>query len=130
MSGGGDRPPAPPRGRATEPQPRVAPFIVLFVAAVMLFNFPLLLIWDQPVTVLGLPLLGVALFAIWGGLILALALVSEKRGGESRGGENHADKKRAIATPADQDRPDSPAVTPADSPVQPRPAPDTRRPAG
>ena len=35
--------------------------------ALALFNFPLLIVWDQPVTVFGLPLLPVALFAIWAG---------------------------------------------------------------
>ena len=68
-----------PRGADASPRP--APFVALFVAGLMLFNFPLLLVWDQPVTVFGLPLLGVALFAIWAGLIVILALVSERRGG-------------------------------------------------
>jgi len=46
---------------------------------VVLFNFPLLAVWTAPVTIAGLPLLPVALFAIWGLLIIALALVSERR---------------------------------------------------
>ncbi|WP_347265918.1 hypothetical protein [Paracoccus sp. (in: a-proteobacteria)] len=42
----------------------------------VLFNFPLLLIWDRSVTLFGLPLLPLALFLIWGGLILVLALIA------------------------------------------------------
>ena len=99
MSRGRDKPPAQRRGRASEPPPRAAPFIVLFVAAVMLFNFPLLLIWDQPVTVLGLPLLGVALFVIWGGLIVALTLVSERRSGKRDGEKRTGDKPGGSTRP-------------------------------
>ena len=50
----------------------------LWVAAMVLFNFPMLIVWDQDVTVFGLPLLPVALFAIWGALIAALAWASER----------------------------------------------------
>lgn len=107
MSGRGVEPPAQRRGRTSDPPPRAAPFIVLFVAALMLFNFPLLLIWDQPLTVLGLPLLGVALFVIWGGLILALALVSEKRGGE-RGGEKRTGAKSGGSARPPGNRPGTP----------------------
>lgn len=60
-------------GRGPRPQVLVA----LCAAGFMLFNFPLLIVWDQPATVLGLPLLPMALFAIWAGLIAALALASE-----------------------------------------------------
>lgn len=52
--------------------------IALCAAGVALFNFPLLAIWDHDATLFGLPLLPVALFAIWAGLILALALISER----------------------------------------------------
>lgn len=61
------------RGRG----PRPLVLVALCAAGFVLLNFPLLIVWDQPVTVLGLPLLPVALFAIWGGLIAALALASE-----------------------------------------------------
>lgn len=68
-----------PRG-AGERGPRPQVLLALFAAGVAAFNFPLLIVWDAPVTVLGLPLLPVALFAIWAGLICALALASERRG--------------------------------------------------
>ena len=61
-------------------------------AGLALFNFPLLIVWDQAASVLGLPLLPVALFAAWAGLIAALALASERgrrdgEGGDEGGGE-------------------------------------------
>lgn len=52
----------------------------LWAAAVLLFNFPVVLIWDRDITVGGLPLLPVALFVIWGLLIACLALAVERRG--------------------------------------------------
>ncbi len=54
--------------------------VALCGAGVLLLNFPLLLILDKPLTVLGLPLLPVALFGIWAGLIAALALASRDGG--------------------------------------------------
>ncbi len=52
--------------------------IALFAAALVVFNFPLLAIWDQPLTVGGLPLFPLALFVIWGVLIAVLALLSRQ----------------------------------------------------
>lgn len=52
--------------------------VALCGAGLAAFNFPLLIVWDQPVTVLGLPLLPVALFGLWAVLVAALALVSER----------------------------------------------------
>lgn len=43
--------------------------IALFAAALLLFNFPLLALWDRDATLLGLPLFPAALFVIWGTLI-------------------------------------------------------------
>ena len=49
----------------------------------VLFNFPLLIVWDRDATVLGLPLLPVALFAIWAALITVRALgASQERSGK------------------------------------------------
>jgi hypothetical protein len=59
--------------------PRPQLLLALCGAGLALFNFPLLIVWDQPVTVFGLPLLPVALFAIWVALIMALAWTSERR---------------------------------------------------
>ena len=45
----------------------------LFALALLLFNFPLLALWDRDTTVLGLPLFPAALFIVWALLIAALA---------------------------------------------------------
>lgn len=71
MSGGRER-----RDPAGGPRPEV--LLALFGAALLLFNFPLLAVWNVPATVFGLPLLPVALFAIWAGLVALLALASER----------------------------------------------------
>ena len=52
--------------------------LALFAAAVLLLNFPLLLVWNHPVYVWGLPVFPLALFLIWGGLIAALAWLMER----------------------------------------------------
>lgn len=44
----------------------------------LLLGWPLLALWDHPVTVLGLPLLPAALFTVWAGLIAAVAWVLER----------------------------------------------------
>ena len=51
----------------------------LFGAGWLLLNFPLLSLWDHPLTVWGLPLFPTALFVGWGVLIGALAWVMESR---------------------------------------------------
>ena len=51
--------------------------LALAGAALLLLNFPLLMIWDGGGTLFGLPRLPVMLFLIWVGLILALAWVGE-----------------------------------------------------
>lgn len=52
--------------------------VALCAAATVLLNFPLLTIWGQGTTLFGLPLLPMALFAIWAGLVALLAWVSER----------------------------------------------------
>jgi hypothetical protein len=64
----------PDHAHAPLTQQRLA---ALFAAGVLLLNFPLLALWDQPVTVLGLPLFPLALFGIWALLIVALAWLLE-----------------------------------------------------
>lgn len=53
--------------------------LALFGAALVLFNFPMLTVFDRDGTVFGLPFLAVALFAAWAGLIVLLAWASERR---------------------------------------------------
>ena len=52
--------------------------VALFAAALLLFNFPLLALWDHEVLVWGLPLFPTALFIIWALLIAALAVLMER----------------------------------------------------
>lgn len=52
--------------------------VALFVAGLLLFNFPLLALWDHDARVFGLPLFPAALFLIWSWLIAALAWVIER----------------------------------------------------
>ena len=52
--------------------------IALFAVAMLLFNFPLLVLWDRSTSVLGMPLFPLALFAVWALLIAALAWLLER----------------------------------------------------
>jgi hypothetical protein len=52
----------------------------LFVLALLLFNFPLIALWDREVTLLGVPLFPAALFLLWALLIAALAWLMERAG--------------------------------------------------
>ena len=54
--------------------------VALFVAGLLLFNFPLLKLWLTDTTVFGLPLLPVALFGAWAVLIGVLVWLMESRG--------------------------------------------------
>jgi hypothetical protein len=53
--------------------------VALFCGGGLLLNFPLLGLWDVKATVLGVPLLPVALFSIWILLIGALAWLMERQ---------------------------------------------------
>jgi hypothetical protein len=52
--------------------------VALFFGGALLFNFPLLALWDRDATVFGVPLFPAALFIAWGGLIALLAWLSER----------------------------------------------------
>lgn len=60
--------------RATLLQQRLAG---LFGLALLVFNFPLLALWDRQLTWWGLPLFPLALFVTWGLLIGVLAWLME-----------------------------------------------------
>jgi hypothetical protein len=49
----------------------------LFAAALLLFNFPLLTLWDREALVFGVPLFPLALFVVWGLLFAVLAWLME-----------------------------------------------------
>lgn len=56
---------------------RATRLVALFALALLLFNFPLLALWDRDVRILGLPLFPLALFVLWALLIAALAWLME-----------------------------------------------------
>jgi hypothetical protein len=65
--------------------PRRSTLVALCAVGFALLNFPLLRLWDSGATVLGLPLLPVALFLVWAGLIGGLAVtVGRGRRGPDR----------------------------------------------
>jgi hypothetical protein len=59
--------------------------LALFAGGWLVFNFPLLGLWDQDATLLGIPLFPAALFILWALLIAALAWMME------RPGQGHSD---------------------------------------
>ncbi len=54
--------------------------LALFAAGLLLFNFPLLALWDRDTTLFGLPLFPTALLLLWAGLIAATGLLTERLG--------------------------------------------------
>ena len=52
--------------------------VALFAGGWLLFNFPLLGLWDQDVTVWGIPFFPLALLGLWAGLIAMLAWLMER----------------------------------------------------
>jgi hypothetical protein len=53
--------------------------VALFVFTALLFGFPLLLIWDRPGSLLGIPILPLGLFLVWGGVIGLLVWLLGRR---------------------------------------------------
>lgn len=66
---------------ARTPDPLGQRLLAWFVCGLLLLNFPLLALWDQTVTVAGLPLFPAALFGLWAGLVAVLAVWMERRPG-------------------------------------------------
>ena len=54
--------------------------LALFASGWLLFNFPLLGLWDRGATLLGVPLFPAALFILWALLIAVLAWLMERPG--------------------------------------------------
>ena len=54
--------------------------LALFAGGWLLFNFPLLGLWDQDATLLGIPLFPAALFILWALLIALLVWLMERPG--------------------------------------------------
>jgi hypothetical protein len=53
--------------------------VALFLLGALLFNYPLLQLFNVPVSLFGVPLLYAYLFAAWALLIVLLALVMERK---------------------------------------------------
>lgn len=56
--------------------------VALFAAALLLFNYPLIALWDHDLTVMGVPLFPAALFGVWALLIVALGWLLESAGSD------------------------------------------------
>jgi hypothetical protein len=52
----------------------------LFLLGLLLFNYPLLAVFNVPGTLLGVPVLYAYVFIAWAALIALMALVVERRG--------------------------------------------------
>jgi len=52
--------------------------VASFLLGLLLFNFPLIAVFNQPVDVLGIPVLYAYLFAAWALLVALFALVVER----------------------------------------------------
>ena len=55
-----------------------ARLVGLFFIGWALLHFPLLMLWDKPITLLGIPLLPAGIFLLWSSLIAVLAGLMEK----------------------------------------------------
>lgn len=52
--------------------------VALFAGGWLLFNFPLLALWDRDAILFGVPLFPVALFLIWAALVATMAWLMER----------------------------------------------------
>jgi hypothetical protein len=64
--------------------------VALCVAAALLLNFPLLTLWDTHATLLGLPLMPLALFAGWALVIGIAAWIVESKTAPDEAGDTGA----------------------------------------
>ena len=55
--------------------------VALFMLGALLFNYPILALFNKPTLVFGIPLLYLYIFAAWALLILLMALVVERGSG-------------------------------------------------
>lgn len=52
--------------------------VAVFLTAALLFNYPLLSLFDRPEAIFGLPMLYVFMFAVWGAVIAVIAWTVER----------------------------------------------------
>jgi len=55
-------------------------FVALCMLGMLLFNYPILTLFNVPGTLFGVPLLYACLFIAWAGLIALMAFVAESSG--------------------------------------------------
>lgn len=54
--------------------------VAIFLLGCVLFNYPLLYLFNSPRTVLGIPLLYAYIFGVWAAFIALTAIALERRG--------------------------------------------------
>lgn len=62
-----------------KPNVKAQRMVALFLLGNLLFNYPLLALFNKPEMVLGIPMLYLYVFGAWGALIALVAYVAEKR---------------------------------------------------
>ncbi len=66
-------------GRPADEQRTRTRLVALAVVAFALFSYPMLRVFDRDVIVLGVPLVWLYLFVVWGLLIVLVALTTRER---------------------------------------------------
>ena len=82
-----------------ERKPKTELLIGLFLLGCVLFNYPILTLFNQRVTVFGIPLLYLYLFSVWSILIIATMLITKIRASAAR---PHAPGSRDAPDPVDR----------------------------
>lgn len=54
--------------------------VAVFLTAVLLFNYPVLSLFDRPEPLFGLPILYVFMFVVWAAVIAVIAWIVERGG--------------------------------------------------
>jgi hypothetical protein len=75
--------------------------VALFLLGLLLFLPPLLLVFNRPDRVIGIPALYLYIFVVWAGLIALSALISARIGGEA---ETPADTAAGADKPLEETR--------------------------
>ncbi len=71
------RHPEPQRSRDPRQESRIRDWsVALFIMAAIAFTPPLVMVFDRPVLVLGMPLLFIYMFAVWGALIFMIGRIA------------------------------------------------------
>jgi hypothetical protein len=63
-----------------ELDPRAQRHVALCLLGIVLFNYPLLAVFNVEGTVLGIPVLYAYFFVAWGALIALMAIIAERKG--------------------------------------------------